>query len=136
MKLTYRGVAYDYNPPTLAVTNTELVGKYRGLDWRFRNLEKPPVLQPTVSLTYRGVAYGNTSETATATTPETVTATDRARSRMVGQTLAIKKREQSMLKRLASQVGLDGASEYFNHIQGKIHPSFRRTYQPSRVALS
>lgn len=132
MKLTYRGVTYDYNPPTVAVTNSELVGKYRGLDWRFRNLEKPAILQPTVALKYRGVAYGNVEESATTTTPET----NRARSRMIGQTLAIKKREQSMLTRLAAQVGLDADSEYFNHIQGKVHPSFRRNYQPSGVAFS
>jgi hypothetical protein len=57
MQLKYRGTNYEYNPPVVESTVGETGGKYRGQDWRFRNLKKPPVLQPTKNLIYRGVAY-------------------------------------------------------------------------------
>ncbi|MCU0534327.1 MAG: DUF4278 domain-containing protein [Hydrococcus sp. Prado102] len=37
MKLTYRGVSYEYNPVVVETTTGQVGGKYRGLDWRFRN---------------------------------------------------------------------------------------------------
>jgi hypothetical protein len=36
-------------------------------DWRFRNLKKPPVLRPTVNLTYRGVKYNKPGTVTTKT---------------------------------------------------------------------
>ena len=59
MKLVYRSVSYDYNTPQVAVQESKLIGKFRGLDWRFHNLKKPLALQPTVNLTYRGIAHNN-----------------------------------------------------------------------------
>jgi hypothetical protein len=43
-----------------------------------------------------------------------------------------------MLTRLAGQVGLPNkdASQYWNRIQGKVHPSFRVTYDRSAAAMS
>jgi hypothetical protein len=41
MKLNYRGISYEYNPPEVAVDRGTVAGKFRGLDWRFRNLKKP-----------------------------------------------------------------------------------------------
>ncbi len=68
MKLTYWGVSYEYNPSEVETTLGEVGGKYRGLDWRFHNLKKPPVLQPIVDLTYRGVRYSHgTTPTAEST---------------------------------------------------------------------
>lgn len=55
MKLIYRGISYEDNPTVIATVEGKVGGKFRGLDWRFHNLKKPPVLQPPVNLTYRGV---------------------------------------------------------------------------------
>jgi hypothetical protein len=57
MKLTYRGVSYDYNPPVVQTNTSDDVGKFRGVDIRFRTVQKAPVQQPTLDLVYRGVAY-------------------------------------------------------------------------------
>lgn len=159
MKLTYRGVSYDYNPPTVEFSYSNTVGKYRGLDVRFRNPKKAPVMQPTLDLLYRGVAYqtnpsttvvNHTEERAVASVgaavaadsklvPAMVASTDdRARSLMMGHHRLIKQRQQVMLSRLATEVGLTAAdaSHYWNHIQGKVHPGFSATYDRSHVALS
>ncbi len=68
MKLIYRGISYELLPPVVETVEGKVGGKYRGLNWRFHNLKKPPVLQPPVNLTYRGVTYAN-RPTAT---PETL----------------------------------------------------------------
>jgi hypothetical protein len=57
MKLTYRGVSYEYNPPTLELTEGEIGGKYRGANWRQSYLRHIPIPQPVANLKYRGVAY-------------------------------------------------------------------------------
>ncbi|OUC13898.1 MAG: hypothetical protein B0A82_14835 [Alkalinema sp. CACIAM 70d] len=38
MKLSYRGVQYEYTPPTLEVTEGEICGRYRGVEWRCRTV--------------------------------------------------------------------------------------------------
>jgi hypothetical protein len=110
MKLSYRGVQYDYNPPVVETTEDVVGGKYRGLDWRFRNMKKPPVLQPRVNLTYRGVHYQNGVSPATnSTQPTTIPAfstQDKARSLMLNSQRVIKNRQQAMLYRSAAEVGL------------------------------
>ena len=118
MKLTYRGINYDYNPAPIETTQGTISGKYRGLDWRFRNLKKPPLLQPRVNLTYRGVKY-NQPETHINVAPQTQPATpilsteDKARTLMLNHTRAIKQRQQTMLSRVAQEVGLpDTAVQY------------------------
>ncbi len=104
MKLKYRGVTYEYNPPTVETTEGEVGGKYRGLDWRFRNLKKPPILQPSVNLTYRGVAYNNHP---TNTEEKAVTSVnEKARRLMLGKEKAANNRAVSMLYRLAQESGL------------------------------
>lgn len=140
MKLQYRGVSYEYNPPVVEMSDGASGGKYRGLDWRFRNPKKVPVLNTNLDLKYRGVAYhvGETApvgvEAASNANPETVktpvlTAEDRARSLMLSHSRIIKTRQQAMLTRSASEIGLTGdIAQYWNRIQGKIHPSFRATY--------
>ncbi len=59
MKLRYRGVDYDRVPPTLEVTEGEIMGRYRGANWRCRTLKEVPVPQPAYELQYRGVAYNS-----------------------------------------------------------------------------
>ncbi len=43
MRLSYRGASYEYNPPTLEVTEGEIQGKYRGTTWRCRTISEIPV---------------------------------------------------------------------------------------------
>lgn len=110
MQLSYRGVKYDYNPPVVETTQGVVGGKYRGLDWRFRNMKKPPVLQPRVNLTYRGVRYQNgvtaDSNSAQPTKTPALSTQDKARSLMLNQQRSLKNRQQAMLYRCAAEVGL------------------------------
>jgi len=57
MKLSYRGVPYDYVPPSVGITEGEVLGKYRGLPWREHLVREVPVSQPSYYLKYRGVPY-------------------------------------------------------------------------------
>jgi len=61
MKLCYRGVEYDYNPPMLEVTDEELKGCYRGRSLRFSYVRHIPIPQPVAEMTYRGVSYRTNS---------------------------------------------------------------------------
>jgi hypothetical protein len=125
------------------------VGKFRGVDIRFRTVTKAPVQQPNVDLMYRGVGYstGTTVEAApvaavvtapvAATGATTLSAEDKARLMMVNRHRTVKRRQQSMLARLATEAGLPAeAARYWNHIQGKVHPSFWATYGRSGAAAS
>lgn len=160
MKLTYRGISYDYNPPQVVMSTSKTAGKYRGLDVRFRNPAKVPVQQPTLDLQYRGAAYttntrpealptkavttaASTATTAVSAPAEAVATTflsvqERARQLMVSHHRSIKRRQQTMLARLDESVGLtaDDAAHFWNHIQGKVHPSFWATYDRSHAAMS
>ena len=141
MKLCYRGVSYNYEPSFVETKEAEVAGKYRGLDWGFRNLKKSPVLLPTTNLTYRGVTYNKPGTVTTETTAKqnvpVGTMEDKARILMLGHTRAIKKRQLSMLNLTAAAIGLsEDVSKYWNHIQGKIHPSFRSSYDRYGAAMS
>lgn len=141
MELCYRGISYEYKPSFVETEQAEVGGKYRGLDWRFRNLKKAPVLLPTANLTYRGVAYNKPGTIAGQTVvKQPVVASslsEKARVLMVGHTRTIKNRQLSMLTRAASAIGLDGnISQYWNHIQGKVHPTFRANYDRYGAAMS
>lgn len=62
---------------------------------------------------------------------------EQARALMMRHHHLIKNRQQSMLGRAAAEVGLDvETSEYWNHIQGQPHPSFRSSYDRSGASLS
>jgi hypothetical protein len=159
MKLTYRGVTYDYNPPKVEYGDRTQAGKYRGVDVRFRNIKKPPVLQPTLDLIYRGVAHtiGDTEvtnagveakqaaqpalaadPTKTAGKAITPSVQDQARFLMMGHHKAVKRRQQTMLSRLDARVGLtaNDAVHFWNHIGGEVHPSFGDSYDRSHAAMS
>ncbi|MGF1602624.1 MAG: DUF4278 domain-containing protein [Thermosynechococcaceae cyanobacterium] len=126
MQLTYRGVNYEYTPPQVETKATGAVGKYRGLDWRFRNTARAAVQQPTLDLVYRGVPYqtGQSEAIATPARPVSVPAyaasnpvKDMARTLMISHHALIKHRQQSMLGRVATEVGLStNASHYWSHI--------------------
>jgi hypothetical protein len=57
MKLCYRGVEYDYTPPVLEVTESEIMGRYRGRSQRFAYVKHIPFPQPEADLRYRGANY-------------------------------------------------------------------------------
>jgi hypothetical protein len=62
---------------------------------------------------------------------------DQARALMVRHHQIIKNRQQSMLARSAAEVGMPSESAHFwNHIQGKPHPSFSASYDRSGASLS
>jgi hypothetical protein len=70
MKLTYRGVDYSYEPPTLDMVDGDIGGVYRGHPWRLAYPRHVPV-QPVHQLKYRGVAY-TTGNVADAQVPVSV----------------------------------------------------------------
>ena len=146
MKLTYRGVEYDYKPVVVETTssfaNGRIAGKYRGLDWRFRNANKNLTLLPTKNLTYRGIAYNkgevisnNIGKTNPPKDIPLFSTEEKARFLMFSRTKDIKKRQQVMLSRSASSLGLN-IDNYWNHIQGKVHSAFRNNYDRLGVAMS
>ncbi|MGB3669793.1 MAG: DUF4278 domain-containing protein [Phormidesmis sp.] len=62
MKLTYRGIEYDYNPPVLEVVESEMACQYRGARATYTYVRHVPIPQPAERLTYRGVAYQTTRQ--------------------------------------------------------------------------
>lgn len=62
MKLTYRGIEYDYNPPLLELTESKIACQYRGHAARYTYVRHVPIPQPAERLTYRGVAYQTTRQ--------------------------------------------------------------------------
>lgn len=151
MKINYRGVSYEYNPPQVEYGDLTQSGKYRGVDVRFRNPQKTPVLQPTLDLIYRGVAYiANEVETPVEVAPEvtlteapvaeasTSSVQNQARVLMMNHHRKIKQRQQAMLSRSDARVGLptSEASHFWNHIQGKVHPTFGEDYDRSAASFS
>lgn len=57
MKLSYRGVSYQYHPCEVSTTAVGLTGKYRGVNYRLGNVHPLPIGQHNVNLKYRGVSY-------------------------------------------------------------------------------
>jgi hypothetical protein len=108
MQLTYRGKTYDYNPPVVATNMDEQGGKYRGQDWRFRNLKKPPVLQPTRNLVYRGVAYTTGSGQAETKPQSATSVAQQSRRLFLGHERTDLNRLQAMHNRAAAEIGFQG----------------------------
>lgn len=149
MQLSYRGVKYDYNPPKVETEVLGLAGSYRGLDYRFRRTTAKNVIQPNVNLTYRGVSfnpaqdlqpelYTANKKVEVAIAPSQISFQDRVRARLHSKTQAIKKRQQSLLVRLAEEIGLSGdqAVNSAVRIQGKVLANFRSDYASQGVAMS
>lgn len=57
MKLNYRGVSYEANPPTPELMEGEIGSKYRGVNFKPHYPRHIPVTQPVIGLTYRGVDH-------------------------------------------------------------------------------
>ncbi|MGB3641995.1 MAG: DUF4278 domain-containing protein [Rivularia sp. (in: cyanobacteria)] len=64
MKLTYRGIKYEYAPVTVEVTEAEVCGKYRGAEWKCHYPKYTRVTHHAAELKYRGASYysGNPQE--------------------------------------------------------------------------
>jgi len=113
MKLTYRGVQYETNTPVVETRESSVAGKYRGLDWRFRNPTKQLHLQPRANLTYRGITYqvhpqaAATSDVSVKANAAHVSTQAKARELMRNQVLNFKKRQKSMLSRTNAEIGMN-----------------------------
>jgi hypothetical protein len=57
MKLSYRGATYDYNPPSLEVTEREVLSQHRYTSRNCYTLRENTIPNPDVPLTYRGTTY-------------------------------------------------------------------------------
>ena len=109
MKLTYRGITYNYTPTAVNSVETEVSGKYRGLEWRFRNRKSPTVQKPTLDLVYRGVRYTEgeeVSEVKSAVKSAPVPSIgQRARALLLNKERSEIKRHGTMLLRSEERIG-------------------------------
>lgn len=153
MKLTYRGVSYNYNPVEVKSADIVATGTYRGAAYRFRQQQSTLAQQPSLDLKYRGVAYTTATpvdavEAAPVVVPAMAIATvepvaaesteGKMRSLAMNHHRVAKQREQTVLSRFADQVGLspEFAAHYWNPIQGKIGHNAMADYDRSHVAFS
>ena len=119
MKLTYRGIEYDYNPPRLQVTDSEISCQYRGHAARYSYVRHVPIPQPAERLTYRGVAYQTTRQGGIQQiTPQTATGTSPAlltglRSKLVSSSPAAQVRRE--LLRESSRLHKENISRSLQH---------------------
>ncbi|MBO9999816.1 MAG: DUF4278 domain-containing protein [Cyanobacteria bacterium SID2] len=60
MKLCYRGVRYEHTPPTLEMTESEILTKYRGQAYAVRYPRHMMIPQVAAEFKYRGVPYRTT----------------------------------------------------------------------------
>jgi hypothetical protein len=153
MKLTYRGVSYDYTPnPTPQKAPSFDTGIYRGQAIEFQTLVEIPE-QPVADLMWRGVPYqtGKTAETkvpvatpVAGTVPETIATVllngpvvAMSRQLFIRHRQRSRKREQGMMVRLAAEVGIpvEDAAHHESQIQGKLPHDFGG-YDRSSAAMS
>jgi hypothetical protein len=57
MKLSYRGANYEMTVSSIETTESETIGKYRGVAVRFSAPVGTPTPQSAMRLNYRGAAY-------------------------------------------------------------------------------
>ncbi|MBD1910614.1 MULTISPECIES: DUF4278 domain-containing protein [unclassified Leptolyngbya] len=157
MQLNYRGIKYEANSPVVNLNNSnpaDATLRYRGnaYDTNLPVVAQAKVEAADATLQYRGNTYNAALPTIAQPSAESVASSvveadpapvaavsgDRARSLMMNHHRQVKQRQQVMLSRLATSIGLDGSetAKYWNHIQGKVHPSFWATYDRSHAASS
>lgn len=61
MRLSYRGLPYEYEPPSIDAAETQMRGNYRGHKINFSYVRHIPVPQPAQDLQYRGIHYHTTT---------------------------------------------------------------------------
>jgi hypothetical protein len=162
MKLTYRGISYEMAPAQVtdskfhaaqvrqdAKAKTQSLNailRYRGATYEAQPAVNHQSIPTGVTLKYRGVAYAAAPEVeaqvetkaSTAVQPvATISVEERARELVQNHHRVTKQRQQVILNRNAHEAGINtDLSGYWNHIQGKVNPSFWATYDRSHVALS
>lgn len=57
MRLSYRGISYEYTPPTLEVTEGEIQSKYRGAPWRCHTIAEARIPQAPQNLENQNIVY-------------------------------------------------------------------------------
>lgn len=57
MRLTYRGINYEAETPSIDVTEGEMAGKFQGQPWHYHYPRHLPQIQPNLSVRYRGLHY-------------------------------------------------------------------------------
>ncbi len=65
MKLSYRGVPYEYLPPSLEMSESEILATYRGQSYPMRYPRHMTMAQPVAELSYRAVPYRSTANGGT-----------------------------------------------------------------------
>lgn len=154
MKLTYRGVSYNYTPNATPNKGPVIdTGTYRGHGVEFQALSEWPA-QPEADLTWRGVPYhrghgavSNAPVSTPAAAPATQTTSPSAspngpvvalaRNLFIRHHQRSRKREQGMMVRLAAEVGIpvEDSAGYESHVQGKLPHDFDG-YDRSSAAMS
>jgi hypothetical protein len=137
MKLTYRGISYETNNDQTSVPVVNL----RDRNARNRLNQEARAENLNAILIYRGNAYNvqpTASTVANTSTPSTNSSVEeRARLLTLNHHRSVKNRQQSLLRRSASEAGLGAnIANFWNHIQGGVHPSFGINYDRSHATLS
>ena len=72
MKMKYRGNDYRSETSVMEMTESDIIGKYRGLECGYKLPKHIPQLRPKLGLTYRGITYNTCPNTvAICTTNQT-----------------------------------------------------------------
>jgi hypothetical protein len=65
-----------------------------------------------------------------------MTTQDQARALMSRHHHTIKNRQQSMLGRVAAEIGVEDTNDYWTSIQGQTQPTFNKNYDRSGSTMS
>lgn len=151
MKLSYRGVSYDYNPSNTIKAEYPSVAanlKYRGASYRRGEVAKVERLGAIFK--YRGVEYTQTpiaqpepvatpvaAVVPAAPEPAVMTLEDRARMLTMNHNRFVRNRQHAVLARTAAEVGFSAKlADYWNQVQGEIDTALWSEYDRSNAALS
>ncbi|XHX80338.1 MAG: DUF4278 domain-containing protein [Stenomitos frigidus ULC029] len=161
MKLSYRGISYDFNPSSLQARGAKhrlsnaaqaktlgAILTYRGAAFTIAPFSQTEPAHVNVAagkvLTYRGIRY--TVQPSLSVAPTEAVApvkasvrsiADQARTLTMNHHRAAKKRQQVMLVRSAADVGQSvTAASQWQSLQETFNPVFQATYDRSHVALS
>ena len=114
MKLSYRGVQYDYEPALLEVRESQSSGFYRGRRLNFPYASHLHAPQPVSNLTYRGMGYDTTAEGIRTSFPLTVE--PQSPVSMPGQSVGLMGRQARLnLLRQATEVHRTNIERSLNH---------------------
>ncbi|WP_299489108.1 DUF4278 domain-containing protein [Acaryochloris sp. IP29b_bin.137] len=128
MKYSYRGVEYTPVSPSLEVTETEILGSYRGTPSRRRHYAATNLHQPTHVMKYRGVGYGEEGSTSSIL-PEQVSAPAPKIPDVVPQSIAAGSAINH--SRPSGHLGIRDISEL-----EKVHNTFIRQTLEHRLAVA